>query len=184
MNKTLTAAERATIIDACQSISRSADGLKAGCAIGDEWPDADDKAFYDAELRLLGRLTDLLSATPQPVADDAAAQSEERAAAIEECAKVCDELAENWNLQAQVARDGRYDFMAEVGDRCSDEIRALLSTHPTPQAGAGRAVMDERIARLREAIEGECDGLAVDYHHARAILEYVDGDAAREGEKQ
>ncbi|MCA8502209.1 hypothetical protein LGN13_10935 [Burkholderia multivorans] len=42
-------------------------------------------------------------------------------------------------------------------------------------------VTDERIARLREAIEGECDGLAVDYHHARAILEYVDGDAAGTG---
>ncbi|MEB5483932.1 hypothetical protein QMA69_05415 [Burkholderia pseudomallei] len=65
MSKTLTAAARATIMDACQSISRSADALKAGCSIDGEWPDADDKAFYDAELRLLERLTALLAA-PQP----------------------------------------------------------------------------------------------------------------------
>ncbi|WP_205182706.1 hypothetical protein [Burkholderia sp. LMG 13014] len=67
MNKTLTADARATIMDACQSISRSADALKAGCSIDGEWPDADDKAFYDAELRLLGRLTALLAAQqPEP----------------------------------------------------------------------------------------------------------------------
>ncbi|WP_446903052.1 hypothetical protein [Burkholderia sp. YIM B11467] len=65
------AVARATIMDACQSISRSADGVKAGCAIGDEWPDAEDKAFYDAELRLLGRLTALLAAHPgQPAPID------------------------------------------------------------------------------------------------------------------
>ncbi|WP_175706791.1 hypothetical protein [Burkholderia ambifaria] len=70
MNKTLTAAERATIMDACQSISRSADALKAGCSIDGEWPDADDKAFYDAELRLLERLTALLAAQqPEPRAE-------------------------------------------------------------------------------------------------------------------
>ncbi|CAJ6390108.1 Uncharacterised protein [Burkholderia pseudomallei] len=62
----LTAEARATIMDACQSISRGADGLKAGCAIGDEWPDAKDKAFYDAELRLLARLTALIARPGQP----------------------------------------------------------------------------------------------------------------------
>ncbi|CAJ6699597.1 Uncharacterised protein [Burkholderia pseudomallei] len=62
----LTAEARATIMDACQSISRGADGLKAGCAIGDEWPDAEDKAFYDAELRLLARLTALIARPGQP----------------------------------------------------------------------------------------------------------------------
>ncbi|ALJ98718.1 hypothetical protein [Burkholderia thailandensis] len=62
----LTAAARATIMDACQSISRNADGVKAGCAIGDEWPDAEDKAFYDAELQLLARLVALLNDPGQP----------------------------------------------------------------------------------------------------------------------
>ncbi|VBH35066.1 gp39 [Burkholderia pseudomallei] len=61
----LTAEARATIMDACRSISRGADGLKAGCAIGDEWPDAEDKAFYDAELRLLARLVALLNDSGQ-----------------------------------------------------------------------------------------------------------------------
>ncbi|WP_127462310.1 hypothetical protein [Burkholderia thailandensis] len=62
----LTAAARATIMDACQSISQNADGVKAGCAIGDEWPDAEDKAFYDAELQLLARLVALLNDPGQP----------------------------------------------------------------------------------------------------------------------
>lgn len=71
-NNVLTAEARATIMDACQSISRSADALKAGCAIDGEWPDAEDKAFYDGELLLLERLTALLSAhPPQPIANDA-----------------------------------------------------------------------------------------------------------------
>lgn len=34
-------------------------------------------------------------------------------------------------------------------------------------------VSDEQIERLKDAIEGECDGLSIDDAHARAILEYV-----------
>jgi hypothetical protein len=37
--------------------------------------------------------------------------------------------------------------------------------------------MKDRVDRLIAAIEGECDGLAVDRHHATAILQYVDGAA-------
>lgn len=33
----------------------------------------------------------------------------------------------------------------------------------------------DRVLRLQAAIEGECDGLAIDLQHAQAILEYVDG---------
>ncbi|HIH2621698.1 TPA: hypothetical protein ACYLIB_005652 [Burkholderia cenocepacia] len=65
MNKTLTAAERATIMDACQSISRSADALKDCHTVDGDWgDDLDAKAFYDAELNLLARLTALLAAHP------------------------------------------------------------------------------------------------------------------------
>ncbi len=60
----LTTDARATIMDACQSISRSADEMKAGCADGDEWDNPEVKAEYDAELRLLERLTALLAAHP------------------------------------------------------------------------------------------------------------------------
>ncbi|WP_156438005.1 hypothetical protein [Burkholderia sp. BDU5] len=61
MTSKLTADARATIMDACASISRSADELKAGCTTTDgEWPDADDKVLYEAELRLLERLVALL----------------------------------------------------------------------------------------------------------------------------
>ncbi|MDN8013546.1 hypothetical protein QZN08_03830 [Burkholderia multivorans] len=65
MSKTLTAAERATVMDACQSISRSADDLKDCHTVDGDWgDDLDAKAFYDAELNLLARLTALLAAHP------------------------------------------------------------------------------------------------------------------------
>nr|WKF58764.1 hypothetical protein HUO10_003265 [Paraburkholderia busanensis] len=50
-----------------------------------------------------------------------------RRGALEEAAIVCDEMADGWNQTAQGASDGRYDFMAEAGDQCSDEIRALAN---------------------------------------------------------
>ncbi|WP_258181453.1 transcriptional regulator [Burkholderia multivorans] len=63
----LTAEARATIMDACQSISRSADALKECHTVDGDWgDDVDAKAFYDAELRLLERLTALLAPTKQP----------------------------------------------------------------------------------------------------------------------
>lgn len=67
MNKTLTANDRATIMDACQSISRSADALKDCHTVDGDWgDDLEAKAFYDAELHLLGRLTALLDHPDQP----------------------------------------------------------------------------------------------------------------------
>ncbi|MBN3832902.1 hypothetical protein [Burkholderia sp. Ac-20344] len=66
MSKTLTGAERATIMDACQSISRSADALRDCHTVDGDWgDDVDAKAFYDAELQPLERLTALLG-TQQP----------------------------------------------------------------------------------------------------------------------
>ncbi|HDR9834467.1 TPA: hypothetical protein QDC51_001225 [Burkholderia multivorans] len=63
----LTTAERATIMDACASISRSADALKQCHTVDGDWgDDVDSKAFYEAELRLLARLTALLAPTQQP----------------------------------------------------------------------------------------------------------------------
>ncbi|MBU9566275.1 hypothetical protein [Burkholderia multivorans] len=63
----LTAEARATIMDACQSISRSADALKECHTVDGDWgDDGDAKAFYDAELRLLERLTALLAPPQQP----------------------------------------------------------------------------------------------------------------------
>ncbi|WP_153259977.1 hypothetical protein, partial [Burkholderia multivorans] len=63
----LTAEARATIMDACASISRSADELKDCHTVDGDWgDDVDAKAFYEAELRLLARLTALLAPTQQP----------------------------------------------------------------------------------------------------------------------
>jgi len=42
-------------------------------------------------------------------------------------------------------------------------------------ASASGVASVDRVQRLIDAIEGECDGLAVDEQHARAILAYVDG---------
>ncbi|WP_258181491.1 hypothetical protein [Burkholderia multivorans] len=65
MTSKLTTAERATIMDACASISRSADALKECHTVDGDWgDDVDAKAFYEAELRLLARLTALLAAHP------------------------------------------------------------------------------------------------------------------------
>lgn len=50
-----------------------------------------------------------------------------RAATIEECAKVCDYYADDWNAKG----NGRYDLMAEAGDRCADGIRDLAAS-PAP----------------------------------------------------
>ena len=103
MNKTLTAAERATITDACQSISRSADALTAGCSIDGEWPDADDKAFYEGELRVLERLVALLNDPGQPEpftvasllewagAPDTCRKDQEQRAEVTDDDKVCAE---------------------------------------------------------------------------------------------
>ncbi|WP_176158802.1 hypothetical protein [Burkholderia multivorans] len=67
MTSKLTTAERATIMDACASISRSADALKECHTVDGDWgDDVDAKAFYEAELRLLERLTALLAPTQQP----------------------------------------------------------------------------------------------------------------------
>jgi hypothetical protein len=63
----LTAADRATIMDACQSISRSAYALRDCHTVDGDWgDDLDAKACYDAELQLLERLTALLSHPGQP----------------------------------------------------------------------------------------------------------------------
>lgn len=56
-----------------------------------------------------------------------AAWQASRTTALEEAAELCDEMADDWNRTTQGAIDGRYDFMAEAGDRCADEIRALAN---------------------------------------------------------
>ncbi|MBU9563065.1 hypothetical protein KTE54_20505 [Burkholderia multivorans] len=72
----LTKSERATIMDACQSISRSADALKDCHTVDGDWGDElDAKAFYDAELNLLARLTALLTAPQPPAQADAPADT-------------------------------------------------------------------------------------------------------------
>ncbi|MCA8242884.1 hypothetical protein [Burkholderia sp. AU32262] len=70
MNEAPKENERATIMDACQSISRSADALKSCHTVDGDWgEDLDAKAFYDAEMLLLGRLTAMLDnpAQPEPI---------------------------------------------------------------------------------------------------------------------
>lgn len=57
-----------------------------------------------------------------------------------------------------------------------DRLRAALARSGQAASGSSQgARSDEHVRRLQDAIEGECDGLAIDEHHARAILEYVLG---------
>ena len=60
------------------------------------------------------------------------------------------------------------DRLAEIADAA---IRAMLASGAQPALSVpGRATM---IERLKAAVEGECDGLAIDDRHAEAILDYV-----------
>ncbi|WP_322089971.1 DUF551 domain-containing protein [Burkholderia cenocepacia] len=69
----LTAAVRATIMDAARSLSLRADELKeSNTAIDGTWCDADEKAAYDTEVRLIERLRAHLAAhpgQPEPLAE-------------------------------------------------------------------------------------------------------------------
>lgn len=47
---------QAVLLDAMRVIAESADEIKAGCAIDDEWPDAEDKAEYDRRVSVLERV--------------------------------------------------------------------------------------------------------------------------------
>lgn len=49
------------------------------------------------------------------------------------------------------------------------------------RAEAEAEAYSARVKRLQDAIEGECDGLAITADHARAILQYVDGTALSPG---
>lgn len=84
------------------------------------------------------------------------------------------------------------DFSRDVGFAMSDMQREVMlnlflryaspSRSPAMAAEAVSIVhdntVDARVARLRVALEGECDGLHVDYHRAKAILAYLDDDGA------
>lgn len=120
----LTAEARATIMDACASISRSADALKECHTVDGDWgDDVDAKAFYDAELRLLKRLTALLAHTGQPVADDAAVRGDERAK--------------------------RKAFTAVFLDVTTDEASEIVN-HPKWSAGSWSHALDDRDAARAE----------------------------------
>ncbi|CAK0035567.1 Uncharacterised protein [Burkholderia pseudomallei] len=123
----LTAEARATIMDACQSISRGADGLKAGCAIGDEWPDAEDKAFYDAELRLLARLVALLNDSGQSEPETATV------ARIEQLRKALFESRDAMRVMSNWAKKpdpAGHSWAVRMVDRAN----AALNGEPEPRA--------------------------------------------------
>lgn len=139
----LTAEARATIMDACRSISRGADGLKAGCAIGDEWPDAEDKAFYDAELRLLARLVALLNDSGQSEPETATVarieqlrkalfESRDAMRVMSNWAKKPDPAGHSWAVRmvdrANAALNGEPEPRSEVTDDdklCAERYRWL-----------------------------------------------------------
>ena len=63
---------QAVLLDAMRVISESADEIKAGCAIDDEWPDAEDKAEYDWRVAVLESVRSLAS-RPDAQANEARA---------------------------------------------------------------------------------------------------------------
>ncbi|CAJ3499981.1 gp43 [Burkholderia pseudomallei] len=154
----LTAAARATIMDACRSISRGADGLKAGCAIGDEWPDAEDKAFYDAELRLLARLVALLNDSGQSEPETATV------ARIEQLRKALFESRDAMRVMSNWAKKpdpAGHSWAVRMVDRAN----AALNGEPEPRAEVMLfADNDERDEFIRVCQDFDDDGeTCVDY---------------------
>lgn len=143
----LTAAARATIMDACQSISRNADGVKAGCAIGDEWPDAEDKAFYDAELRLLARLVALLNDSGQSEPETATV------ARIEQLRKALFESRDAMRVMSNWAKKpdpAGHSWAVRMVDRAN----AALNGEPEPRSEVMDAVRDV-LDELHRQIDAE-----------------------------
>ncbi|CAJ4431961.1 Uncharacterised protein [Burkholderia pseudomallei] len=154
----LTAEARATIMDACRSISRGADGLKAGCAIGDEWPDAEDKAFYDAELRLLARLVALLNDSGQSEPETATV------ARIEQLRKALFESRDAMRVMSNWAKKpdpAGHSWAVRMVDRAN----AALNGEPEPRAEVMLfADNDERDEFIRVCQDFDDDGeTCVDY---------------------
>ncbi|VBK79079.1 hypothetical protein [Burkholderia pseudomallei] len=143
----LTAEARATIMDACRSISRGADGLKAGCAIGDEWPDAEDKAFYDAELRLLARLVALLNDSGQSEPETATV------ARIEQLRKALFESRDAMKVMSNWAKKpdpAGHSWAVRMVDRAN----AALNGEPEPRSEVMDAVRDV-LDELHRQIDAE-----------------------------
>ncbi|CAJ5402619.1 gp43 [Burkholderia pseudomallei] len=153
----LTAAARATIMDACQSISRNADGVKAGCAIGDEWPDAEDKAFYDAELQLLARLVALLNDSGQSEPETATV------ARIEQLRKALFESRDAMRVMSNWAKKpdpAGHSWAVRMVDRAN----AALNGEPEPRAEVtgGDELKARRLIRYGECrciLTQYCDGM-------------------------
>ncbi|MBF3650454.1 hypothetical protein ISF86_11970 [Burkholderia pseudomallei] len=153
----LTAEARATIMDACRSISRSADGLKAGCAIGDEWPDAEDKAFYDAELRLLARLVALLNDSGQSEPETATV------ARIEQLRKALFESRDAMRVMSNWVKKSDPDGHSWAV-RMVDRANAALNGEPEPRAEVtgGDELKARRLIRYGECqciLTQYCDGM-------------------------
>ncbi|SAK17624.1 hypothetical protein UA21_01733 [Burkholderia multivorans] len=116
---------RTVLQDAARSLSLRADELReSNTAIDGTWCDADEKAAYDAEVRLIERLRALLAAHPgQPVADDAAVRGDERAK--------------------------RKAFTAVFLDVTIDEASEIVN-HPKWSAGSWSHALDDRDAARAE----------------------------------
>jgi hypothetical protein len=78
-------------------------------------------------------------------------------------------------LDEFIAKAGRNGWMSDKGPEPRINLVRYAWDAALAAAGVAVTIAPDRVQRLQHAIEGECDGLAVDEQHARAILEYVDG---------
>ncbi|WP_421885211.1 hypothetical protein [Methylibium sp.] len=88
----------------------------------------------------------------------------------------------NWSVACALSpASKRKDFPSNGW--ASVKLRDLASVRDTLSAASGDSTESagpapaEMVERLKSAIEGECDGLAVDDQHAKAILDYVLGES-------
>ena len=79
--------------------------------------------------------------------------------------------------QVKAAIDAWFTEDGSQADSVNWEGRMRAALAAADAALSVQAEPVEQIERLKAAIEGECDGLAITDDHARAILQYVLGDA-------
>ena len=101
------------------------------------------------------------------MAEDRAAPEAAEPVAWQERTELSPGKFSDWYERKSLARDSEI-----TSDGIRYQFRPLYAAPPTAQAG--RDALDARIRRLQDAIEAECDGLAIGPEHARAILEWLD----------
>lgn len=115
-----------TLDDAIRCVAEAADGIKEACACGDEWPDAEDKRYYDAQVDCLTRLRSMRAAL---------ARASEAAAGEPDC----------WAI---LTPNGSRLVSPEEAKGRLDAYPLYAAPQPAQAAGEPEVLSDEQIAEI------------------------------------